>query len=118
MNPNSKSLPVQGASRSEVNSLFKDFFNVESICGNELVKEGVNWSGIIHDAGIVSPVDACENKITLYTEDLINDYCRLKASGIQFNQRPVYIEEGLFVEFSDPFGNCYTLLEKRNYNED
>jgi predicted enzyme related to lactoylglutathione lyase len=58
------------------------------------------------------------NKITLKSDDCLEDYCRLKANGVSFKKAPAYLDEGLCVEFSDPFGNDYTILEQRNYTED
>jgi predicted enzyme related to lactoylglutathione lyase len=57
------------------------------------------------------------NQITLRTEDCLENYCRLKAMGITFKKAPCYLNEGLCAVFSDPFGNDYTLLEQRSYND-
>lgn len=58
------------------------------------------------------------NKILLSSEDCLEDYCRLKSRGVVFKNAPAYLNEGLSVEFSDPYGNNFTILEQRNYNED
>lgn len=58
------------------------------------------------------------NKIVLNSDDCLEDYCRLKSRGVIFKKTPSYLSEGLSVEFSDPYGNNFTILEQRNYNED
>jgi len=57
-------------------------------------------------------------KIVLTSDDCLEDYCRLKSRGVVFKKAPAYLSEGLCVEFSDPYGNDFTILEQRNYNED
>jgi predicted enzyme related to lactoylglutathione lyase len=57
------------------------------------------------------------DQITLCTGDCLENYCRLKAKGVVFKKPPVYLSEGLCAVFSDPFGNDYTLLEERCYND-
>lgn len=56
-------------------------------------------------------------EIRLYTHDCLEQYCRLKAKGVDFKSQPVYADQGLQAEFSDPYGNTYKLLEPRNYND-
>jgi predicted enzyme related to lactoylglutathione lyase len=56
-------------------------------------------------------------KVTLPTNDCLANYCKLKARGVNFKKTPLYLDQGLCVVFSDPFGNEYTLLEERSYNE-
>ncbi|MBT2562398.1 MULTISPECIES: VOC family protein [Pedobacter] len=58
------------------------------------------------------------NKIVLTSDDCLEDYCRLKSRGVIFKNRPAYLSEGLSIEFSDPYGNHFIILEQRNYNED
>lgn len=55
------------------------------------------------------------NEVLLYTNDCIENYCRLKARGVNFKTEPAYFEKGLRAVFSDPFGNDYILLEERIY---
>ncbi|SEQ79452.1 VOC family protein [Pedobacter rhizosphaerae] len=109
MNPASKSFPVQVSSFIDTDIFLKDCL-------------ATALPGAAHENDIwvkrVLQQDNQMQKITLQTEDLLKDYCRFKASGINFTQTPVYSEEGLYAEFSDPFGNDYILMEKRNYNED
>ncbi len=57
------------------------------------------------------------DQITLCTNDCLENYYRLKSKGIIFKKSPVYLSEGLCAVFSDPFGNDYTLLEQRSYND-
>ncbi len=57
-------------------------------------------------------------KIVLKSDDCLEDYCRLKSRGVVFKKKPSYLSEGLSVEFSDPYGNDFIILEQRNYNED
>ncbi|WP_316807482.1 VOC family protein [Pedobacter agri] len=57
-------------------------------------------------------------KVLIPTTDLLEDYCKLKANGIEFSRMPVYLNEGLSATFSDPYGNEYIILEYRNYTED
>jgi len=58
------------------------------------------------------------NKIVLTSDDCLEDYCRLKSKGVVFKKMPSYLSEGLSIEFSDPYGNDFIILEQRNYNED
>jgi predicted enzyme related to lactoylglutathione lyase len=58
------------------------------------------------------------NKIVLTSDDCLEDYCRLRSRGVVFKNRPAYLSEGLSIEFSDPYGNDFIILEQRNYNED
>lgn len=58
------------------------------------------------------------NKIVLTSDDCLEDYCKLKSRGVVFKNKPVYLTEGLSIEFSDPYGNKFIILEQRNYNED
>ncbi|WP_316845353.1 VOC family protein [Pedobacter psychrodurus] len=58
------------------------------------------------------------NKIVLTSDDCLEDYCRLRSRGVVFKNRPAYLGEGLSIEFSDPYGNDFIILEQRNYNED
>lgn len=55
------------------------------------------------------------NEINLYTEDCLEHYCRLKANNVVFESKPHYLPAGLSVEFIDPDGNKYRLLEPRTY---
>lgn len=56
------------------------------------------------------------NKILIKTDDCIRDYCTFKKAGVRFKSEPQYFSAGLMANFSDPFGNLYSLLEVRNYN--
>jgi predicted enzyme related to lactoylglutathione lyase len=38
-------------------------------------------------------------------EDVMNEYIKLKAKGVNFLSEPFAIRTGLAVEFEDPFGN-------------
>ncbi|MEH3115356.1 VOC family protein [Pedobacter terrae] len=58
------------------------------------------------------------DRIVLTSDDCLEDYCRLKSRGVIFKNSPVYLSEGLSIEFSDPSGNRIILLEPRNYIED
>jgi hypothetical protein len=55
--------------------------------------------------------------ITFTTDNCLRDYHQLKSAGIKIEQIPRYTARGLEVIFSDPYGNCYLLLEKRDYSE-
>ncbi len=55
--------------------------------------------------------------ITFNTDNCLRDYHQLKSAGIKIEQIPRYTGRGLEVIFSDPYGNCYLLLEKRDYSE-
>jgi hypothetical protein len=109
MNPSSKSFPVQVSSFTDTDIFLKDCL-ATVLPGAET--ENDIWVKRVLDQ------DNQIQKIILHTEDLLNDYCRFKTSGINFTQTPIYSEEGLYAEFSDPFGYDYILMEKRNYNED
>lgn len=61
--------------------------------------------------------DVVQEEIVLTTDDCIRDYLRLKQQGILQLKAPVYIDSGLFLEFEDPSGNRFVLIEKRDYKE-
>jgi hypothetical protein len=55
--------------------------------------------------------------ITFNTDNCLRDYHQLKSAGIKIEQIPRYTARGLEVIFSDPYGNSYLLLERRDYSE-
>lgn len=57
------------------------------------------------------------NCIKLVVTDCLEQYCLLKDRGIIFCNEPAYSPEGLKVEFLDKDGNCFILLEPRQYND-
>ncbi|WP_426672149.1 hypothetical protein ACPPVU_13060 [Mucilaginibacter sp. McL0603] len=57
-----------------------------------------------------------KNLIILSSHDCLNDYHTLKLSGVVFYNKPQYLPVGLGVEFCDPSGNHYLLLEERSYH--
>lgn len=55
--------------------------------------------------------------VELQTSDCLANYCKLRSRGVSFKKSPLYLDKGLCVVFVDPFGNEYTLLEERIYND-
>lgn len=55
------------------------------------------------------------DEIVIHTNDCIEKYCLLKSKGVSFKHSPAYFPEGLKAEFTDNFGNRYSLLELRKY---
>ena len=55
--------------------------------------------------------------VILNTLDCIRSYHELKSSGIFFAKGPYYTQTGMSVEFEDPSGNNYILLEERDYED-
>ena len=54
--------------------------------------------------------------IVLNCDDCLNDYHKLKMAGVIFCNEPQYLPIGMGIEFIDPFGNRYLLIEERSYN--
>lgn len=54
----------------------------------------------------------------LYTDDCLRDYYRLRIKQVADLTLPEYVSEGLSITFSDPSGNRFMLLEKRDYTDD
>ncbi|HTD99663.1 MAG TPA: VOC family protein [Mucilaginibacter sp.] len=54
--------------------------------------------------------------IVLNSDDCLNDYHNLKMAGVTFCNEPQYLPIGLGIEFIDPSGNRYLLIEERSYN--
>ncbi|EDM36602.1 hypothetical protein PBAL39_25080 [Pedobacter sp. BAL39] len=61
--------------------------------------------------------DAVQDDIILSTDDCIRDYYRLKQQGMLDLKEPAYFDSGVFLEFKDPSGNRFVLIEKRDYKE-
>lgn len=57
-----------------------------------------------------------EDRMVIQTSDCIQIYCQLKSQGISFIKEPGYTSKGLSADFIDPFGNIYSILEERNYD--
>lgn len=55
--------------------------------------------------------------IIIYTEDCLRDYHWLRQKEVAGLGQPVYLPEGLSIEFQDPSGNRFMLLEKRDYSD-
>lgn len=56
------------------------------------------------------------SRIILNSYDCLSDYHTLKMAGVIFYKEPQYLPMGLGVEFEDPSGNHYLLIEERIYN--
>jgi len=59
-----------------------------------------------------------QQPVLIYTYNCLNDYLKLKTSGIHFINGPHFAPQGLMAEFTDNEGNCYKILEKRYYEND
>jgi len=57
-----------------------------------------------------------KGRIIINSHDCLSDYHNLKMAGVIFYKEPHYLPMGLGVEFSDPSGNQYLLIEERSYN--
>lgn len=55
--------------------------------------------------------------VVLYTDDCLRDHYRLKKGLVEGLKGPVYRPEGLAIEFPDPCGNRFILLEARDYTD-
>lgn len=80
-------------------------------------QEGLVFTnGEHHKIVLVECAETIQNpEVLLLTNDCIHDYHNLLDKGIHFTKNPDYTKDGLTAEFLDPFGNCYCLLEERNY---
>ncbi|WP_231426668.1 MULTISPECIES: hypothetical protein [Pedobacter] len=121
MNGSSKFFYVQVAQLKEANDFFQNILgmNTEPVSLSEeekciLVKPDKTTQIFLSEKKHNNQT----SKITLMSSDLLEDYCRLKANGVAFSRMPIYLNEGLSAAFSDPSGNEYIILEKRNYTED
>lgn len=56
--------------------------------------------------------------MVINTDDCLRDYHKLRMAGINFEGMPRYTPNGLEVVVADKNGNRYTLLEKRNYDDE
>lgn len=54
--------------------------------------------------------------IVLNSDDCLSDYHHLKMAGVIFCSEPQYLPLGLGIEFIDPSGNRYLLIEERSYS--
>jgi hypothetical protein len=57
------------------------------------------------------------NKLIIYTSDCLQEYHQMELKGIIIITKPYYESEGLAFEISDYWNNRYTLMEKRDYND-
>lgn len=55
--------------------------------------------------------------IVLNTNNCLEDYHKMKSSGVKFQDEPHYLGSGLLAEFEDSSGNHFILLEEREYEE-
>lgn len=55
--------------------------------------------------------------VILSTDDCLRDHYRLKEVQVSGLTDPVYRPDGIAVEFPDPCGNRFILLEERDYKD-
>lgn len=53
--------------------------------------------------------------LIINTSDCLQDFYNVNPKGLSALNKPHYVPEGLAFEISDPWGNKYTFLEKRDY---
>lgn len=58
-----------------------------------------------------------QDSIVLDTDDCLRDYHLLKQKEVPDLTSPSYVTQGLSIEFFDPSGNRFILLEKRDYTD-
>jgi len=114
-----KSVCVKVGDLTEAIVFFRDVLGlkVEAIRFNEQSYALVEYSDTVQLYLSEKAEPNQTREIRLYTHDCLEQYCRLKAKGVHFKSQPVYADQGLQAEFSDPYGNTYKLLEPRNYND-
>jgi hypothetical protein len=61
--------------------------------------------------------DKNDFNMVINTTDCLHDFYNIAMGGISILNRPHYVPEGLAFEASDPWGNKYTFLEKRDYTD-
>lgn len=61
--------------------------------------------------------DVADNKIIIDTSDCLQEYRQMALKGMLIIAKPYYAPEGLAFEISDYWNNRYTMLEKRDYND-
>jgi len=66
---------------------------------------------------ITNENNAGSSKLIIHTSDCLQEYHQMAAKGILIITKPYYAPEGLAFEISDYWNNRYTLLEKRDYND-
>lgn len=114
-----ESLYVKVVDLEQAVTFFRDFLELEAenepFSGTSCKVVKLNDETFLHLSDQPHPEQTDE--IYLHTKDCIEQYCRLKAKGIIFNQAPTYMPQGLMAEFTDGYGNRYFLLEPRKYSE-
>jgi hypothetical protein len=55
--------------------------------------------------------------VVLHTDDCLRDHYRLKEGAVEGLTEPVYRADGVAIEFADPCGNRFVLLEERDYTD-
>jgi hypothetical protein len=66
---------------------------------------------------LLNPRAEFEGSVVIYSNDCLSNYFELKTLGVHFINEPHYTPEGLAVEFTDNWGNCYKILEERLYED-
>lgn len=61
--------------------------------------------------------DQNDFQLVINTADCLQDYYNFCQKGLRVLNKPSYVPTGLAFEILDPWGNKYTFLEKRDYNE-
>jgi hypothetical protein len=67
---------------------------------------------------LLNPCVDCPEPVLIHSDDCLSNYFELKTSGVHFVNEPQYTPQGLMVEFTDDWGNCYKILEERVYETD
>lgn len=102
---------------------------LEEVLGYKKIREIELWEGIHcklfskddHSFHLILIPAFAEFKgksiIVLNTENCLEDYQKMKSSGVKFYGEPHFLGSGLLAEFEDSSGNRFVLLEEREYEE-
>ena len=64
------------------------------------------------------PETIAYNRAVLFTDNCLRDYYKLMANTTKRLGNPVYSSSGLAFDFTDHWGNRFTIQERRDYMED
>lgn len=78
-------------------------------------RSGSEYEVCLHAAKNENNAD--NNKLVIHTSDCLQEYRQMALKGMLIIAKPYYAPEGLAFEISDYWNNRYTMLEKRDYND-
>lgn len=72
----------------------------------------------LHGNYLVLQESSVEDRVNIIiTDDCLRDYFLLKQRNLQLLGKPRYQDKGLAIDFNDPSGTRFVLLEERDYSD-